>query len=60
MWKRKDAKNNGIEKDSLKNFPNIYSLNKKKNENYLNINLLFNDINNNIELNKLNQLHKNL
>ena len=44
---------------SFEYFPNIYGLNKRKNENDLNINFLFNENNKGIKLEELNQLHKN-
>ena len=57
--KRYYPRDNRLEKNTFEYFPDIYGLNKKKNENDLNINFLFNDINKKIEIEKLNQLHKN-
>ena len=48
-------------KSSYRNFPDIYGrgLNKRRNENDLNINYLFNDNNKDIQFEQLNQLHRN-
>ena len=62
--KNKKNNNNLFDKrifgiSSFEYFPNIYGLNKRKNENDLKINYLFNENNKGIKFEELNQLHKN-